>query len=63
MYTADIRMAGHWRRLPWLGFFDYSWVECDVDRGRPTIKRNVPELANLPMAGYFLTLCVPLGVS
>ena len=42
-------MTGHWQMLPGLGFSDCSWAEHDVDRGRLTIKRNVPELANLPM--------------
>ena len=45
------------------GFSDCSWVECDVDRGRPVIKRNVLELANLPLEGYFRVLYVPLGGS
>ena len=34
MYTADICMAGHWRRLPGLGFSHCFWVERDGDRGR-----------------------------
>ena len=46
-----------------LGFFACSWAECDVERSRPTIKRNVPELANLPMEGYFRALDAPLGGS
>ena len=54
-------MAGHWRMLLVLGFFDCSWVERDVDRGRSAIKRNVLELANLPMEGYFRALYAPLG--
>ena len=56
-------MAGHWPVLLGLGFFDCSWAERDVDRGRPTIKGNVPELANLPMEGYFQALYAPLGGS
>ena len=40
---------------------DCSWVEHDVERGRPVIKRNVPELANLLMEGYFRALYAPLG--
>ena len=56
-------MAGHWRMLLGLGFSDYSWVECDVDKGWPTIERNVPELTNLLMVGYFRALYAPLGVS
>ena len=43
------------------GFSDCSWDECDVDRGRPVIKTNVLELANLPLEGYFRALYVPLG--
>ena len=35
------------------GFFDCSWAERDVDKGRPVIKMNVLELANLPLEGYF----------
>ena len=46
-------MASHWRMLLVLGFSNCYWVECDVDRGRPVIKRNILELANLPMEGYF----------
>ena len=56
-------MAGHWRMLLGLGFSVCSWVEHDVDRGQPVIKRNVPELANLPMEGYFRALYAPLGGS
>ena len=56
-------MAGHWRMLLGLGFSDYSWVERDVDRGQPVIKRNDPELANLSMEGYFRALYAPLGGS
>ena len=56
-------MAGHWRILQVLGFFDCSWAELDVDRGRLAIKRNVLELANLPMEGYFRALYAPLGGS
>ena len=44
-------------------FSDFSWAECNVDRGRPVIKRNVLELANLPLQGYFRSLYVPLGGS
>ena len=29
------------------GFSDYSWAECDVDRGWPEATRNVLERANL----------------
>ena len=43
------------------GFSDCSCVECDVDRGRPVIKRNVLELANLHLEGYFRALYAPLG--
>ena len=54
-------MAGHWRMLLVPGFSDCSWAECDVDRGRSVIKRNIPEFANLPLEGYFLALYVLLG--
>ena len=56
-------MAGYWWMLPVPGFSDYSWAEHDIDRGRPVIKRNVLELANLPLEGYFRALYVPLGGS
>ena len=46
-----------------LSFSNYSWTERDVDRGRPTIKRNIPELANLSMEGYFRASYAPLGGS
>ena len=45
------------------GFSDCSWAEGDVDKGRPVIKRNILELANLPLEGYFRALYVPLGGS
>ena len=54
-------MACRLQMLLVLGFSDCSWVERDVDRGRPVIKRNVPELANLPLEGYFRALYAPLG--
>ena len=56
-------MAGGWRMLLVLGFSDCSWAERDVDKGRSVIKRNVLELANLPLEGYFLVLYAPLGGS
>ena len=56
-------MARHWRMLLISSFSDCSWVKCDVDRGRPVIKKNVLELANLPLEGYFQALHVPLGGS
>ena len=59
----EICMDGHWQMLLVLAFSDCSWVECDVDRGRSVIKRNVLELANLPLEGYFLALYAPLGGS
>ena len=62
MYTTKICMAGHWRMLLGLGLI-VPGAECDVDRGRPMIKRNVLELANLPMEGYFRALYAPLGGS
>ena len=40
-------MAGRCRMLPIPSFFDCSWAECDVDRGRPTAARNALERANL----------------
>ena len=56
-------MAKHLWMLLLLGFFDCSWAECDVDRGRPVTTRNVLERANLPLEGYFRALYVPLGGS
>ena len=56
-------MASHWRMLLVLRFSDCSWDELDVDRGRPMIKRNILELANLPLEGYFRALYAPLGGS
>ena len=41
-------MAKHWRMLLLSGFSDCSYAKCDVDRGRPMIKRNLPERTNLP---------------
>ena len=46
-------MARRCRMLQVLGFFDCSWVECDVDRGRPEATRNALECANLLLEGYF----------
>ena len=57
---TKICMAGHWRMLLGLGLIVHG-AECDVDRGRSVIKRNVLELANLPMEGYFRALYAPLG--
>ena len=54
-------MARHWWTMLVLSFSNFSWDERDVDKGRPTIKRNVSELANLPMEGYFSSLIYPLG--
>ena len=54
-------IAKHWRMLSIPGFFDCSWAECDVDRGRPVTTRNVLELANLRLEGYFRALYVLLG--
>ena len=44
-----------------LSFFNRSWVERGVDRGRPVVKRNFLELANLPLEGCFRALYTPLG--
>ena len=44
-----------------LSFSDCSCTECDVNRGRPVIKRNILELTNLPLEGYFQALYAPLG--
>ena len=49
-------MAGHWRMLLVLGFSNCSWAKRDVDKGWSVIKRNVLELANLPLEGYFRAL-------
>ena len=43
------------------GFFDCSCTECNVNRGWPMIKRNILELTNLPLEGYFQALYAPLG--
>ena len=56
-------MARHWRMLPVPGFFDCSWAECDVDRGRLVATRKVLECANLLLEGNFRALYVPLGGS
>ena len=58
-----ICMVGHWWMLLVPSFSDCSWAECDVDRGRLVIKKNVLELVNLPLEGYFRALYVPLGGS
>ena len=46
-------MARRCRALLVPCFFDCSWVECDVDRGRLEATRNVLERTNLPLEGYF----------
>ena len=56
-------MACRWRMMLVLSFSNYSWVERDVDRGRPTIKMKVSKLANLPMERYFRASYAPLGGS
>ena len=56
-------MAGYWWMLLVSGFSDCSWAERDIDRVWSVIKRNVIELANLPLEGYFRALYVPLGGS
>ena len=56
-------MARYWRMLLVPGFFDCSWAECDVDRGRLVATRKVLECANLLLEGYFRALYVPLGGS
>ena len=63
MCTTDICKASHWQMLLVLGFSDCSWAKRDVDKGRPTIRKDVLELANLPMEGYFRALYAPLGGS
>ena len=55
-------MARRCRALPVLCFSDCSWVECDVDKGRPKDTRNMLECANLLLEGYFLALYSPLYV-
>ena len=42
-------MACCWRALLVLSFFNRSLAERGVDRGRLVVKRNVSELANLPL--------------
>ena len=56
-------MARYWRMLPVLGFFDCSWAECDVDRGRTVATKNMLEHPNLRLEGYFRALYVPLSGS
>ena len=53
----------HCRILQVLGFSDCSWVECELDRGRPVTTRNVLKCVNLPLEGYFRALYAPLGGS
>ena len=60
---TEICMAGRGRMLLRLGCSDCSWAERDVDKGWMMIKRNVSELANFPMEGYFRALYAPLGGS
>ena len=43
-----------------ISFFNRSWAERG-DRGRPVVKRNVSEFANLPLEGCFRALYTPLG--
>ena len=54
-------MACRWRALLVLSFFNRFWAERGVDRGWSVVKRNVSELANLPLEGYFRALYTPLG--
>ena len=53
-------MARCCRALPIPCYSDCSWVECDVDKGRPKATRNVLERATFLFEGYFLALYVPL---
>ena len=46
-------MACYWRMLLVLSFVNCSWTERGVNKGRLVVKRNVSELANLPLEGYF----------
>ena len=46
-------MARQWQMLLVPGFSDCSWAECDVDRGWPVIKRDILDLSNLHLEGYF----------
>ena len=55
-------MARRCRVLSVPCFFECSWAECDVDRGRPEVTRNVLEHTNLLLEGYFLALYAPLYV-
>ena len=49
-------MARRCQELSILCFSDYSWAECDVDRGWPEAIRNALERANLLLEGYFRAL-------
>ena len=44
-------MACRWLALLVLSFFNRSWAERGLDKGRPMFKSL--ELANLPLEGYF----------
>ena len=53
-------MARRCRALPVPCFSDYSWAECDIDRGQSEATRNALECANLLLEGYFRALYAPL---
>ena len=55
-------MARRHRALPILCSSHCSWVECEVDKGRPEAIRNVVERANLLFEGYFSALYAPVYV-
>ena len=55
-------MARRCRALSVPCFSDCFWDECDVDRGRLAAARNVLEIANLLLEGYFRALYAPLYV-
>ena len=54
-------MSRRYRMMLVPSFFDCSWAECDVDKGRPTATRNALECANMFLEGYIRALYVPLG--
>ena len=53
-------MARRCRALPVPCFSDYSWAECDIDRGQSEATRNALEYTNLLLEVYFQALYAPL---
>ena len=53
-------MARHYWALRVPYFFDCSWAECDIDRGRLEAIRNALEGANFLLEGHFRALYATL---